>query len=70
LAYKAEITGIAEYLNTNYKVDQFVNIFKSYDSIQPTMNSITKTAAKIAEELSQPNEKRDAKQEGIQHTKA
>ena len=39
------------------------------ESIQPTMNSITKTAAKIAEELSQPNEKSDAKQEGIQHTK-
>jgi hypothetical protein len=64
-AYKAEITGIAEYLNTNYKVDQFVNIVKSYESIQPTMNSIIKTAAKIAEELSQPNEKSDAKQEGI-----
>ena len=39
------------------------------ESTQPTMNSITKTAAKIAEELSQPNEKSDAKQEGIQHTK-
>jgi hypothetical protein len=69
-AYKAEITSIAEYLNTNYKVDQFVNIVKSYDSTQPTVNSIIKTAAKIAEELSQPNEKSDAKQEGIQHTKA
>ena len=34
------------------------------------MSSIIKTAAKIAEELSQPNEKSDAKQEGIQHTKA
>jgi len=34
------------------------------------MNSIIKTAAKIAEELSEPNEKSDAKQEGIQHTKA
>jgi len=33
------------------------------------MNSIIKTAAKITEELSQPNEKSDAKQ-GIQHTKA
>jgi ribosomal protein L11 methylase PrmA len=51
-AYKAEITSIAEYLNTNYKVDQFVNIVKSYESTQPTMNSIIKTAAKIAEELS------------------
>jgi hypothetical protein len=34
------------------------------------MNSRIKTAAKIAEELSQPNEKSDSKQEGIQHTKA
>jgi hypothetical protein len=68
-AYKAEITSIAEYLNTYYKVDQFVNIVKSYESIQPTMNSIIKTATKIAEELSQPNEKSDAKQEGMQHTK-
>jgi len=69
-AYKAEITSIAEYLNTNYKVDQFLNIVKSYESTQPTVNSIIKTAAKSAEELSQTNEKSDAKQEGIQHTKA
>jgi hypothetical protein len=34
------------------------------------MNSIIKTAAKITEELSRPNEKSDAKEEGIQHTKA
>ena len=34
------------------------------------MNSIIKTAAKITEELSQPNETSDAKQDGIQHTKA
>jgi len=34
------------------------------------MNSIIKTAAKITEELSQPTEKSDAKQDGIQHTKA
>ena len=34
------------------------------------MNSITKTAAKITEELSQPNEKSDIKQDGIQHIKA
>ena len=33
------------------------------------MNSIIKKAAKITEELSQPNEKSDAKQDGIQHTK-
>jgi len=34
------------------------------------MNSIIKKAEKISEELSQPNEKSDAKQDGIQHTKA
>ena len=34
------------------------------------MNLIIKTAAKITEELSQPNEKSDAKQDGIQHIKA
>jgi len=34
------------------------------------MNSIIKTAAKITEELSQPNEDSDAKQVGIKHTKA
>jgi hypothetical protein len=34
------------------------------------MDLIIKTAAKITEELSQPNEKSDVKQEGIQHTKA
>ena len=33
------------------------------------MNSIIKTAAKITEELSQPNEKSDGKQDGIQQTK-
>ena len=34
------------------------------------MNSITKTAAKITEEWRQPNEKTDAKQDGIQHIRA
>jgi hypothetical protein len=33
------------------------------------VNSIIKTAAKIVGELSQPNEKSDAKQEVIKHTK-
>ena len=30
-AYIAEIINIAEYLNTNYKEDQFVNIVKSHE---------------------------------------
>ena len=33
------------------------------------MNSITKTAAKIKDELSQSNQKSDTKQDGTQHTK-
>ena len=66
-AYKAEMINTAEYLNTNYKEDQFVNIVKSHESTQPNTNSIIKKAAKSAEELSQPNEKSDAKQDGIQH---
>jgi len=70
VAYKAEIINIAEYLNTNYKGDQFVNIVKSHESTQPNMNSIIKTAGKITEELSQPNEKSDAKQDGMQNIQA
>ena len=31
-AYKIEIINIAEYLKTNYKEDQFVNIVKSNES--------------------------------------
>jgi hypothetical protein len=69
-AYKAEIINIVEHLNTNYKEDQVVNIVKSHESTQPNVNSIIKTAAKVKEELSQPNEKSDVKQDGIQHTKA
>ena len=50
-AYKAVIMNIAEYLNTSYKKDQFVNIVKSQESTQPNVNSIIKRAAKITEEL-------------------
>ena len=28
-AYKAEITNIADYLNTNYKNDQFITLFNT-----------------------------------------
>ena len=69
-AYKVEIINIAEYLNTNYKEDQFVNIVKNHESAQPNMNSIIMTAQKIKEELSKQNEKNDAKQDGMQLTKA
>jgi len=68
--YKAEIINIAEYLNTNYKEDHFVNIVKSHESTQLNINSIIKTAAKVIEKLSKTNEKSDAKRDGIQQTKA
>ena len=56
--------------NSNKNKAQFVNIVKSHENTQPVMNSIVKTAAKITEELIQPTEKSDRKQDGIQHTKA
>ena len=62
-AYKAEIINIAEYLNTNYKEDQFVNIVKNHESTQPNMNSVFKLVTKIIEELSQPH----VKSGGTQH---
>ena len=65
-AYKAEIINIAEYLNTNYKEDQFVNIVKNHESTQPNMNSVLKVATNIIEELLQPHVKLD----GTQNTKA
>ena len=65
-AYKAEMNNIAEYLNTNFKDDQFVNIVKNHESTQPNMNSALKLATKIIEELSQHHVKSD----GTQHTKA
>ena len=68
-AYKAEVINIAEYLNTKYKEDQFVNVVKFYESTQPNMNSILKSAGKIIGELSQLNGKNDAKQDEMQHTK-
>jgi hypothetical protein len=69
-AYKTEIINIAEYLNNKYKEDQFVNIIRSHDSNQPDMISTVTAAAKIIDELSQPNENNDMKQDGIQNTKA
>ena len=70
MAYKAEIINIAEYLNTNYKKDQFVNIVQSQESTQLNINSIIKTTAKITEKLSQPNDKSNTKQDGIEHINA
>jgi len=38
-----ELINIAEYLNKEYKEDQFINIVKSHESNQPSMNSTSKT---------------------------
>jgi tripartite-type tricarboxylate transporter receptor subunit TctC len=67
--YKGEKINIAEYLNTKYKEDQFVNIVKSYKSLPANMNSTIKIAAKVIEELNQKKERSDTKK-GIHHTKA
>ena len=58
-AYKAEIINIAEYRNTNYKNDQFVNIVKNHKSTKSNMNSLLKLAKKIIEKLIQPHVKSD-----------
>jgi hypothetical protein len=36
--YTAEIIDIAEYLNTNYTDDYFVNTVKGHENNQPNMN--------------------------------
>jgi hypothetical protein len=69
-AYKTEIINIAEYLNKKCKEDQFVYIIRRHDSNKPNVNSTVRTAAKIIDELSQPNENNDVKQDGIKYTKA
>ena len=59
-AYKAEIINIAEYLNTNYKKEQLVNIVKNHENTQPVMNSVTRLAAMIMEELGPLQGQREA----------
>jgi len=59
--YKAQIINIAEYLNTKYVEDQFVNIIESQESNQPHTNSTIKIAEKFAEQLNQSNENSDTK---------
>jgi hypothetical protein len=70
VVYKTEIINIAEYLNTNYKGDQFVNIVKNHERTKPNMSSILKLAAKFTEDLNQLNQKNDAQKNEIQNTKA
>ena len=58
--YKAEVINTAEYLNTKYIEDQFLNI-KSHKSNQPNFNSMLKVTAKFAEDLNQLRRNRDTK---------
>jgi hypothetical protein len=67
---RSGILNIAEYLNTNYIGDRFANIVKNHEGTKPDMNSITKLAATITEDLSQLNGENDTKQYAIKHTKA
>jgi len=59
--YKAEIIKIAEYLKTEYTEDQFVNIVKNHESIEPEINSTIKITTTNAEELDKSNENSDTK---------
>ena len=65
-AYKAEIINIAEYLNTNYKNDQLVNIVKNHENTQPAINFVTRFAAKNMEELGPLQGQRESTLEGRQ----
>ena len=69
-AYKAEIINIAEYLNTNYKNDQLVNIVKNHENTQPAINSVTRLAAKIMEEFGPLQGEREATPEDRRSMKA
>jgi N-glycosylase/DNA lyase len=65
---KGEIRNIAEYLNTKYKEDQFVNNAKSQESNQANIKSTIKIAAKVVEELNKKRERVTLKD--MRHTKA
>ena len=51
MTHKAKLKSTAEYMNTKYAEDQFVNIVKGRESNQPNMNSKIRMAAKVTEEL-------------------
>ena len=59
MTHKAKLKSTAEYMNTKYAEDQFVNIVKSQK--QSTKYEFNKTTVKLAEELNQLNENSDTK---------
>jgi len=48
---KAEIINSAEYMNSKYKEDPFVNIAKSHKSYQTKMNSTIKSHRKVCRRI-------------------
>jgi hypothetical protein len=63
---KERIINIAEYLNTKYPKDQFVNIvIKRHECNKPNMNGTIKKAADFAKELNQSNENSDTKRKAF-----
>ena len=48
---KTEIISTAEYMNTKYREERFVNIIQSHASNQQNIHSTIQTAAKVADEL-------------------
>jgi hypothetical protein len=65
LTHKAEMTNIADYLNTKYIGYQFINIVNSQESSQLNMNSTIKGTARVAEKLNELNENNDTINESI-----
>jgi hypothetical protein len=64
------IIKTAEYLNTKYKEDQIVNIFRITINQTTKYESTNQKAAKFKEELNQSTENKETKNKGIQHMKA
>ena len=60
-ALKAGMINTALYLNTMYKDDQFVRIFKSNEINQRNINLTIKTAANVVGESNKSNGKSGAK---------
>jgi len=53
--------NIADYLKTNCKECQFINIVKSQESNQPNINSTITLAARFSEKLKELKENSDTK---------
>jgi hypothetical protein len=43
VTYKKKVINTAEYLNTQFRENQFVNVVKSHENNKPNVNSTIKT---------------------------